>query len=76
MKSYSVTIKPIDSRCRHRAKIVRAGQALPPPVASRERTTFLCHTANLGGEELMMPGDVLFEGKANHHRRTDRGWTE
>ncbi|MBZ2206518.1 hypothetical protein [Massilia soli] len=22
-----------------------------------------------------MPGDVLFEGEANHHRRTDRGWT-
>jgi len=22
-----------------------------------------------------MPGDVLFEGKANHHWRTERGWT-
>lgn len=22
-----------------------------------------------------MPNDVLFEGEANHHRRTDRGWT-
>jgi hypothetical protein len=30
--------------------------------------------ANLGDEELM-PRDVLFEGEANHHRRTDRGWT-
>lgn len=27
------------------------------------------------GEEELMPGDVLFEGEANHHRRTDRGWT-
>ena len=27
------------------------------------------------GEEELLPGDVLFEGEANHHRRTDRGWT-
>lgn len=30
--------------------------------------------ANNGDEELL-PGDVLFEGEANQHRRTDRGWT-
>lgn len=30
--------------------------------------------ANNGDEELL-PGDVLFEGEVNRHRRTDRGWT-
>lgn len=74
MKSYSVTIKPIDSRCRHWAKIVRAGQALPPPVDVQGANDIPVPYANLGDEELM-PGDVLFEGEANHHRRTDRGWT-
>ena len=74
MKSYSVTIKPIDSRCRHWAKIVRAGQALPPPVDVQGANDIPVPYANPGDEELM-PGDVLFEGEANHHRRTDRGWT-
>ena len=23
----------------------------------------------------MFPGDVLFEGEANHHARADRGWS-
>ena len=27
----------------------------------------------LRGQDELMPGDVLFEGEANHHRRTDRG---
>ena len=26
------------------------------------------------GDEELLPGDFLFEGEANHHRR-DRGWT-
>jgi hypothetical protein len=74
MKSHSVTIRPIDSRCRHWAKIVRAGHGLPLPVDVRGANDIPVPYANLGDEELM-PGDVLFEGEANHHRRTDRGWT-
>ena len=74
MKSHSVTIKPLDSRCRHWAKIVRSGQALPLPVEVLGANNIPVPYANLGDEELM-PGDVLFEGEANHHRRTDRGWT-
>ncbi|MES2299933.1 MAG: hypothetical protein V4582_23035 [Pseudomonadota bacterium] len=74
MKSFSVTINPLDSRCRHWAKIVRAGQALPHSVVVQGANDIPVPYANLGDEELM-PGDVLFEGEANHHRRTDRGWT-
>lgn len=74
MKSYSVNVKPMDPRCRHWAKLVRADQPLPHPEA--------VHGANdvpgpylHRGEEELFPGDVLFEGEANHHRRTDRGWS-
>lgn len=55
MKSYSVTIKPIDSRCRHWVKIVRTGQALPPPVDVQGANDIPVPYANLGDEELM-PG--------------------
>lgn len=74
MKSYSVTIKPIDSRCRHWAKIIRAGQSLPLPIAVQGANDIPVPYANDGDEELL-PGDVLFEGEANHHSRNDRGWT-
>ena len=74
MKSHSVTIKPLDSRCRHWEKIVRAGQVLPHPVEVQGANDIPVPYANRGDEELM-PGDVLFGGEANHHRRTDRGWT-
>ena len=74
MKSHSVNISPIDSRCRHWAKIVRAGQKLPLPVLIRGASDIPVPYANNGDEELL-PGDVLFEGEANHHSRTDRGWS-
>lgn len=73
MKSHSVVIAPVDSRCRWWAKICRAEQALPDPS-----TVFgaddLPGPYLRRGEEELTPGDVLFEGEANHHRRTDRGW--
>ncbi len=74
MTSYSVVIKPMNSRCRHWAKIVRAGQELPLPVFVQGANDIQVPYANCGDEELF-PGDALFEGEENHHRRTDLGWT-
>ena len=74
MQSHTIEIRPTDSRCRYWAKVVRSDSSLPQPVT--------CSSAHdvpgsflRNGEEELLPGDVLFEGEANHHRRTDRGWT-
>lgn len=74
IQSFSVHVKPRDARCRYWAKLVRAGATLPQPE--------VVHGANdipspylRRGEEELLPGDALFQGEANHHRRTDRGWT-
>jgi len=73
MKSHSVEIAPCDGRCRYWAKIIRAGIPLPLPSlvngANDIPTRYL-----LRGNEELLPGDALFEGEANHHRKT-RGWT-
>jgi len=73
MQSYSYEIRPIDPRCRYWAKIIRAGRTLPMPDdvhgAGNIPGPYLQY-----GEEELLPGDVLFEGEANHHRK-DRGWT-
>lgn len=72
--SVSVLISPEDSRRRYWAKLVRSDTALPIP-------SLVSGAADIPGgylrrgEEEMYPGDVLIEGEANHHRRTDRGWT-
>lgn len=74
MQSHSVKVSPLDSRCRYWAKILRAGQALPLPEDVQGANDVVSPYLQRGEEELMV-GDVLFEGEANHHRRTDRGWT-
>lgn len=74
MQSHSVKFGPIDSRCRYWAKISRAGQVLPLPENVQGADDITGPYLRRGEEELMT-GDVLFEGEANHHRRTDRGWT-
>jgi len=72
--SISIRLRPCDHRCRYWAKVVRANTPLPTPSqisgASDIPGAYL-----MRGEEELLPGDVLFEGEANHHRRTDRGWT-
>lgn len=74
MQSHTVEIRPCDSRCRYWAKVVRADTALPMPSACTSAYDVPGPFRQRGEEELL-PGDVLFEGEANHHRRTDRGWS-
>lgn len=74
MQSHSVQIRPRDSRCRYWSKLVRAEQELPLPAAVQGASDIFGPYLQRGEEELL-PGDALFEGEANHHRRTDRGWS-
>lgn len=74
MQSHSITVKPRDSRCRYWAKVSRCDQSLPLP-AQVNGANDIPGAYLMRGEEELMSGDVLFEGEANHHRRTDRGWT-
>lgn len=74
MQSHSIRIKPIDGRCRYWAKIVRAGKELLEPSLVTGAQDIGGPYLQLGEEELL-PGDALFEGEANHHRRNDRGWS-
>lgn len=71
--SVSIKIAPIDSRCRHWAKIIRAGQALPMPSDVTGASDIPVAYA-LDGDEELLAGDFLLLGEAMHHRRHDRGW--
>ena len=73
MKSHSVEILPYDARCRYWAKIVRAGMPLPSPSLVSGANDIPSAYLQKGEDELL-PGDVLFEGEANHHR-SNRGWS-
>lgn len=73
MQSHSVTVKPLDPRCRYWAKVLRAGDPLPLPSNVEGANDIPGRYLQLGEEELL-PGDVLLEGEANHHRNA-RGWT-
>ena len=73
MKSHSVEILPFDARCRYWAKIVRAGMPLPSPSLVSGANDIPSAYLQRGDDELL-PGDVLFEGEANHHR-SNRGWS-
>ena len=74
MQSHSVEIKPLDSRCKYWAKIVRAGVDLPSPCLVQGASDVPGPYLRQGEEELL-PCDALLEGEANHHRRNDRGWS-
>lgn len=72
MKSESVVIKPVDSRCRFWAKIVRAGSILPIPSDVQGANDIPGAYLPAGDEELFF-GDFLITGEAMHHRH-NRGW--
>lgn len=74
MQSHTAEICPRDSRRRYWAKVVRADALLPQPVHSTTAYDIPGPFLQRGEEELLQD-DVLFEGEANHHRRTDRGWS-
>lgn len=71
--SHSVTIKPLDRRCKYWAKIIRSGHELPLPSAVSGANDVPCGYARNGDEELF-EGDFLLEGEENHHAK-NRGWT-
>lgn len=74
VKSVSVDVEPRDPRCKYWAKKVDAQTALPLPKEVDGGNDIPSKYLREGEEELE-PGDILFEGEANHHRRHDRGWT-
>ncbi|MBV5347056.1 hypothetical protein JZU46_02405 [bacterium] len=74
VKSVSVDVEPRDARCKYWAKKVDAETALPLPKEVDGGNDIPSKYLREGEEELE-PGDILFEGEANHHRRLDRGWT-
>jgi hypothetical protein len=74
MQSHSINVGPCDARCRYWAKLVRNGEVLPVPASVQGANDLPASYLQRGDEELLA-GDLLFEGEANHHRRTDRGWT-
>lgn len=71
-ESISIKIRPIDSRCRHWAKIIRNGTALPMPCDVEGASNVPGPFAKNGDEELF-DGDFLIEGEEMHHRKA-RGW--
>jgi hypothetical protein len=73
LESASIKIAPADSRCRYWAKVIRAGEPLPPPSMVGGANDIPAPYARMGEEELF-PGDILIQGEENHHRRA-RGWT-
>lgn len=70
--SVTVTPKPIDSRCKYWAKIVRADE-LPTPSEVSGAGDLPGEYLRVGEEVELFTGDYLVEGEANHHRR-QRGW--
>lgn len=74
IKSASINIRPRDSRCKYWAKKIEADMDLPLPKEVDGGNDIPGKYLREGEEELE-PGDILFEGEANHHRRIDRGWT-
>ncbi len=75
MESFSVSISPVDGRCKYWAKLVRANEHLPMPETVQGASDIYGSYLQLGDEEIMS-GDVLFEGEAMHHRRSRGGFTQ
>lgn len=74
MKSHSVVLRPLDSRCGYWAKVVRADRNLPLPCVVQSGRDIPGRILQRGDEELL-PGDALFEGEANHPTNKDLGWS-
>lgn len=72
--SLSFAIRPNDKRCRYWAKVVRADQDLPLPSDVTGADDIPGPYLRSPGVVRLFPGDVLFEGEANHHRH-DWGWS-
>ena len=62
-----------DHRCKYWCKIVRRGATLPLP-SSVDGAGDIPGAYLKKGDVEVFPGDVIFEGEENHHRK-QRGWT-
>lgn len=71
--SVSVQNRPRDKRCPYWSKVIRAGAPLPLP-SDIHGAVDIDGPFLRPGDVKLLPGDVLFEGEANHHRH-ERGWT-
>lgn len=73
LKTVTFEIRPYSRGHAYWAKLIRAGGNLPLPRlvagANDIHGQYLRH-----GEEELFPGDILFEGQANH-RTKSRGWS-
>ena len=70
--SVSVSVKPVDYRCRFWAKVVRGGVVLPVPNKVLGANDVPGAYLKQGDEELFA-GDFLLIGEEVHHRKA-RGW--
>ncbi|HBJ98802.1 MAG TPA: hypothetical protein DDZ62_01645 [Delftia acidovorans] len=72
IQSVSVSVKPVDYRCRFWAKVVRGGVVLPVPNKVLGANDVPGAYLKQGDEELFA-GDFLLIGEEVHHRKA-RGW--
>jgi hypothetical protein len=72
--SATYEIKPQDRRCRYWAKYIPSDIALPMPADVSGASDIPTQYLRAGDEIELFPGDFVFEGEANHHRR-QCGWS-
>lgn len=66
--------RPQDRRCRYWAKVAYATTALPSPAVVEGADQLPGAYLRAGSDVELEPGDVVFEGEANHATK-QRGWT-
>lgn len=72
--SFSVTLAPVDRRCRWWSKIVTDPSTLD--VAATDGAGSIPGAyQRAGSDHDLAPWTAIFDGEANHYRRADRGWT-
>ncbi|MBP6902103.1 MAG: hypothetical protein KBC73_18570 [Burkholderiaceae bacterium] len=71
--SITFSIRPYRANCRYWSKLIRAGADLPHPKDVSGADS-IAGPYLRNGEIDLFSGDILFEGEANHPRKT-RGWS-
>lgn len=73
--SMSITIKPLDNRCRYWAKRIDAGTTLALPDSIGCARDIPGPFLPVGGEDELAMGDFVIEGEQVHPRHIHRGWS-